>query len=48
MIYEHWRNDIVTKDLPFSENFKLEDLLTSEVEIAQWSAESLPSDELSV
>lgn len=34
MVYEHWREDIIKKQLPNSETFRLEDLLTSEVEIS--------------
>lgn len=49
MVYEHWRQDIVvTRLLPNSETFRLEDLLTTEVEISQWASETLPTDELSV
>jgi dynein heavy chain len=35
-------------DIPHSENFKLEELLTSDVEISEWASQGLPSDELSV
>ncbi len=31
-----------------SEKFRIEELLTTEVEIAKWASEELPSDELSV
>jgi len=48
MVYEHWRQDVITRQLPFSETFRLEDLLTTEVEISQWASETLPTDELSV
>lgn len=48
MIFETWKPDIVEKDLPNKEDFKLDTFLTSEVEISQWASESLPTDELSV
>jgi dynein heavy chain len=49
MVYEHWVGDIEAKQLPFNEkNFRLEALLSSDVEISQWNSEGLPSDELSV
>lgn len=48
MIYEHWREDVIKRGIPYSEKFRIEDLLTSDVEIAQWASEELPSDELSV
>jgi dynein heavy chain len=48
MIFETWKPDIVEKELPSKEDFKLDTFLTSEVEISQWASESLPTDELSV
>ena len=40
--------NIVDRAIPITEPFRLETLLTSEVEIMQWQSESLPGDELSV
>merc|ERR550534_2320171 len=40
--------DIKTKSLPYSDPFKLEQLLTDEVEVSRWNSEGLPPDELSV
>lgn len=48
MIYEDWREDIKTRNIPMSISFRLEELLTNDVEIAKWASEELPSDELSV
>jgi len=48
MIYTTWKSDIVEKELPNKEDFRLDLFLTSEVEVARWGAEGLPSDELSV
>jgi len=48
MIYEMWSAKLIEIDMPRSEVFKLEELLTSDVEISQWASEGLPSDELSV
>jgi dynein heavy chain, axonemal len=48
MIFDTWKPDIVEKELPCKEDFRLETFLTSEVEISQWASESLPTDELSV
>lgn len=39
MIYEDWRNDIGTRAIPLSEIFKVEMLLTNDVEIAKWASE---------
>jgi dynein heavy chain len=35
-------------NIPVSEDFRLESLLTSDVEISGWASEGLPGDELSV
>ena len=48
MVYELWQADVLDKKLPVSVPFRLEDLLTSEVETTTWASEGLPSDELSV
>ena len=48
MIFEKFVVDIKTKGLPYSEPFKLEQLLTDEVEVSRWGSEGLPPDELSV
>jgi hypothetical protein len=34
--------------LPNKENFKLEEFLTDDVEIAKWASQELPTDELSI
>jgi len=48
MIYEAWYQDLEKRAIPNSTGFRLEELLTSDVEISQWASEGLPSDELSV
>jgi dynein heavy chain len=48
MIYGTWKSDIVEKELPNKEDFRLDLFLTSEVEVARWGAEGLPGDELSI
>jgi dynein heavy chain len=48
MIFETWKPDIIEKELPCLENLGLDVFLSSEVEIAKWASEGLPSDELSV
>jgi hypothetical protein len=34
MIYEHWLSDVKNRNIPMSETFRLEELLTSDVEIS--------------
>lgn len=48
MIMENWRMDVVERKIPMSQPFKLESILTNDVEISKWTSESLPPDELSI
>ncbi|KAF4740188.1 Dynein heavy chain 10, axonemal, partial [Perkinsus olseni] len=48
MLYGDWHKRVLEADIPTSGDFKLEALLTSDVEVALWSSQGLPSDELSV
>ena len=48
MLRGEWEKDIVTKNIPMSQPFKLDELLTNDVEISRWTSEGLPPDELSI
>ncbi|KAI3386976.1 hypothetical protein SNEBB_002464 [Seison nebaliae] len=48
LLFEVWLKDIKSRKIPMSEDFTLEHLLTSEVEISRWTSEGLPPDDLSV
>eukprot|EP01135_Chromosphaera_perkinsii_P009070 Nk52_evm1s1607 gene=Nk52_evmTU1s1607 len=48
IVYEDWLKDLRDKDVPLSNPFRLEPVLTNEVEISQWCSQGLPPDELSV
>ncbi|NXC37428.1 DYH10 protein, partial [Campylorhamphus procurvoides] len=48
MMYQVWQKDIISREIPCSEPFKLESLLTNEVEVSRWVSQGLPPDELSV
>ncbi|KAM4590913.1 dynein axonemal heavy chain 10 isoform 1-T1 [Odontesthes bonariensis] len=48
MVYQIWVKDVQERGIPLSQPFKVEILLTDEVEISRWCSEGLPSDELSV
>ncbi|XP_060580911.1 dynein axonemal heavy chain 10-like isoform X1 [Ruditapes philippinarum] len=43
-----WLKNLKEKGVPLSDPFKLEDLLTNDVEISKWTSENLPPDELSI
>jgi dynein heavy chain len=48
MVYGEWQKDVIERKLPLTQPFRLEHLLTSEVETSRWIGEGLPSDELSI
>ena len=48
LIYTDWMNDAMERKIPMSKDFRLETILTDEVQISQWTAEGLPADELSL
>ncbi|KFO71450.1 Dynein heavy chain 10, axonemal, partial [Cuculus canorus] len=48
MIYQVWQEDILSREIPLSQPFRLENLLTNEVESSRWVSQGLPPDELSV
>ena len=48
MVYDDWLVDVQSRGLPMTHPFRLEQLLTSEVEISKWASEGLPADELSI
>lgn len=48
MIVDDWQKDIIEKKIPISQPFKLESMLTNDVEISKWTSESLPPDDLSI
>ncbi|XP_035829687.1 dynein heavy chain 10, axonemal isoform X2 [Aplysia californica] len=48
LVYTDWVNDLREREVPLSDPFRLEDLLTNDVEISKWTSEGLPPDELSI
>ncbi|XP_033947329.1 dynein axonemal heavy chain 10 [Pseudochaenichthys georgianus] len=48
MVYQVWVKDVQERNIPLSQPFIVENLLTDEVEISRWGSEGLPPDELSV
>ena len=48
MLKEAWEPDLLEKKITLSQPFRLEKLLTSDVETARWASEGLPQDELSI
>jgi dynein heavy chain, axonemal len=48
MVYTDWERDIKEKAIPMSDFFRIEKLLTNDVECSRWASEGLPQDELSI
>ncbi|CAJ1332260.1 unnamed protein product [Effrenium voratum] len=48
MVYVDWQDRVQNKAIDKTEEFKIETLLTSDVEVASWSGHGLPTDELCV
>ena len=48
LVYNTWHNDLLSRQVPLTQPFRLEGHLASEVERAKWASEGLPSDELSI
>jgi dynein heavy chain len=48
MVYELWLSDIIERGIPITEGFRLEKVLSDDVEVSVWVGEGLPADELSV
>jgi len=47
LVYQTWQAGVMRRGIPLSQPFRVEQLLTTEVEISKWTAEGLPPDELS-
>merc|ERR1719262_938491 len=48
MVYVDWEKKVTDRSIEKTAEFRLETLLTSDVEIAAWNGQGLPSDELCV
>lgn len=48
MVYDKWQSDLVARKVPLTQPFKLESIMTNDVELTAWASEGLPGDELSI
>ena len=48
LIYKDWYKDLNQKGVPLSPDFRIEKIMTSDVEVSRWASEGLPQDELSI
>ncbi|XP_055373636.1 dynein axonemal heavy chain 10 [Condylostylus longicornis] len=48
MLFSDWLNDLLERNIPIQMPFKINNSLTTDVEISSWSSQGLPPDELSI
>ena len=48
MLYDHWKKDLVEKEIPNSGSFSLSNTLGDPVQIRDWCIDGLPSDAFSI
>ncbi|EDO35852.1 predicted protein [Nematostella vectensis] len=48
MLRKQWENDVIQREIPLSKPFKVDVLLTNDVEVSKWTSEGLPPDDLSI
>lgn len=48
MVFDDWLNDVLEREIPIKTPFRIDENLTTDVEISTWNSEGLPPDELSV
>lgn len=48
MLYDEWQHDLQQRGVPLTYPFKVQDLLSNDVEMAKWNSEGLPNDDLSL
>ncbi|KAH3745451.1 dynein heavy chain 10, axonemal [Pelomyxa schiedti] len=48
MIFTVWKSDLLNRHIPISSPFKLETVLSNEVQVHEWLTQDLPPDDLSI
>lgn len=48
MVFDDWLKDIINHEIPINLPFRIDESLTTDVEVSTWNSEGLPPDELSV
>jgi len=48
LIYNQWKKSLNEKKILLTENFQLQNFLSSNVEISEWTSQGLPADEFSI
>jgi len=48
LLNEYFHTDLISKEIPVSENLQLTDFLVDHATIGEWNLQGLPSDDLSI
>ncbi|CAF4395038.1 unnamed protein product, partial [Adineta steineri] len=48
LIYNQWKKSLNEKTIYLTENFQIQNFLSSNVEISEWTSQGLPADEFSI
>ncbi|CAF4211976.1 unnamed protein product, partial [Adineta steineri] len=48
LIYNQWKKSLNEKTISITENFQIQNFLSSNVEISEWTSQGLPADEFSI
>ena len=48
LLNNHWKKDLEEKNIRLTDNFQIENFLSSNVEISEWTSQGLPADEFSI
>ena len=48
ILIEAWKKELTTRNIPFSKDLVLTDMLSDSVTIGEWNLQGLPNDELSI
>jgi len=48
LFHQQWKTDLIDKQIPFTNDFKIEQFLSNDVQISEWISQGLPTDEFSI
>ncbi|KAL7749213.1 hypothetical protein RI367_005365 [Sorochytrium milnesiophthora] len=48
LLNKTWRTDLKERNIPMKDDFRIEQVMVTDVELSKWASEGLPADELSV
>ena len=48
LFHQQWKTNLIDKQIPFTNDFKIEQFLSNDVQISEWISQGLPTDEFSI